>query len=160
MEISVLTNLSWKRQPEICEKVSKKQAKVLIWNRPKVERFLHWSVWAWSGEDLSVICIKQGFSVNLSVTLLKCAEQREEDWAQSLMTSLQTSRMNMGILLHCFQKKKKTKTKQQKTNHPHWHRASTDCTWGQPRRAVVDFEGNCDLKLSGTQEELGHGGTM
>lgn len=108
MEISVLANLSWKRQPEICEKVSKKQAKVLIWDRLKVERCLHLSVWARSGEeDLSMTCIKQGFGVSLSMKLLKsCGVKRRGDWVQRLATSSQTSRMNMGKLLHCFQRKK------------------------------------------------------
>lgn len=37
MEKSVLASVSWNWQPEICKKVYKKQAKVLIWDRPKVE---------------------------------------------------------------------------------------------------------------------------
>lgn len=80
---------------------------VLIWNRPKGERCLHLSVWSHSGErDLWVICIKQGSAWVHQWNYSEVRQSKEEG------------------KLHCFQKN---------AQHLHWYKASTDCTWGQPR---------------------------
>lgn len=80
MENSGLASLSWKWQIKIWEKVSKKQAKVLIWGRPKVERCLHLCVRVWSRRfvsDLHTAGVRCEF-VNEITEALWSKEQRTE----------------------------------------------------------------------------------
>lgn len=99
MEIAVLSNLGWKWQPEICEKVFKKQAEIFIWDRPNVEKGFHLSVWN-GEEDLEVTYIKQGFNLSLSIQLLKSYKVNE--WGFRIEyhdVFTKKSRMNMGKIL-------------------------------------------------------------